>query len=403
MATNEDTTNEDASAGPVSGPVSGTVFGTNDMDREARYAELEVMLAPAAGGVHVVSTGLAETRALQRRIYGAARDEDVTARWRDTLRRIPEARVAVLGVPSDTGAGFTRGANRAPAVLREILLDEAGHPIHDRGVIDVGDVRVVPQLLTDDMLSEAQRAASRAALYGGDARFSGLPVSPLDLCARALAHLLALNPGIVPVVIGGDHSVGWPAFATGLAHAEKQCGRRVGLLHFDAHTDLLAERLGVRYCFATWAYHANELLGRDGRLVQVGIRASGRDRAHWESTLGVRQYWPDEVNARGPDDIGDEIVDRFHRLAVDAVYVSNDIDGTDIAYAAATGTPEPGGLTPTFVRALTRRITAAFPMIGGDLVEVAPPLGGTRPGEPRRTLETARDYLADLIAAGLRA
>ena len=373
-----------------------------DTNRDALYAELEMMLAPAGGGVHVVSTGLAETRALQRAIYGAAHDDDVTARWHQALRRIPQARVAVLGVPSDTGAGFTRGANRAPAVLRGILLEDEAHPIHRGAVVDVGDVRVVPHLLADDMLSGAQIAATREALYGADARFAGLPVSPLDLCARALEHILALNPDIVPVIIGGDHSVGWPAFATGLAHAEQR-GRRVGLLHFDAHTDLLEERLGVRYCFATWAYHANELLGRDGRLVQVGIRASGKDRQHWESTLGVRQYWPAEVNARGPDDIGDEIVERFRALGVDAVYVSNDIDGTDMAYAAATGTPEPGGLTPTFVRALTRHVTGALPMMGGDLVEVAPPLGSNRPDEPRRTLETARDYLADLIDAALRA
>jgi arginase family enzyme len=372
------------------------------MNQEPIYAELEAMLAPAAGGVHVVSTGLAETRALQRRIYGAPRDEDVTPAWHAALRRIPGARVAVLGVPSDTGAGFTRGANRAPAILRATLLDEPDHPIHDRAVVDIGDVRVVPHFLSDEMLSDAQIQAARRALYGADARHAHLPVSPLDICARVLAHVRALNPDIVPVVIGGDHSVGWPAFSACLQHAERERGRRLGLLHFDAHTDLLAERLGVRYCFATWAYHANELLGRDGRLVQVGIRASGRDRAHWESTLGVRQYWPDELAARPADAIAAEIVARFRDLGVDAVYVSNDIDGTDMAFAAATGTPEPGGPPPEVVRAITAAVTRAFPMLGGDLVEVAPPLAGDRPGEPGRTLALARAYLADLVEAGLR-
>ncbi|HWN66344.1 MAG TPA: arginase family protein [Haliangium sp.] len=373
------------------------------MNQERVYAELQAMLAPAAGGVHVVSTGLAETRALQRRIYGAAADEDVVPRWHEALRRLPGARVAVLGVPSDTGAGFTRGANRAPAILRATLVDERDHPIHDQAVIDVGDVRVVPHFLSDEMLSESQIQAARRALYGAEPRAAALPVSPLDICARVLADLRALNPDIVPVVIGGDHSVGWPAFSECLAHAERARGRRLGLLHFDAHTDLLAERLGVRYCFATWAYHANELLGRDGRLVQVGIRASGRDRAHWESTLNVRQYWPEELESRSVDAIADEIVERFRGLGVDAVYVSNDIDGTDMAYAAATGTPEPGGPAPEVVHAITRRVTGAFPMLGGDLVEVAPPLAGDRPGEPGRTLALARAYLADLIEAGLRA
>lgn len=370
------------------------------MDTATRYTELESMLAPAAGGVHVVSTGLAATRALQRAIYGAATDDDVLPRWHTALRRIPEARVAVLGVPSDTGAGFTRGANRAPAVLRKTLMEkEPAHPIFAPGVVDLGDVRVVPHFLSDDMLSAEQLAASRAALYGD--RASAMPVSPLDICARALAHVLALNPRIVPVIIGGDHSVAWPAFATVLAHAQAARHRRVGLLHFDAHTDLLAERLGVRYCFATWAYHANELLGRDGRLVQVGIRASARDRGHWEETLGVRQYWPHDIAARTQDALCDEIIAHFRDLAVDAVYVSNDIDGTDIEHAAATGTPEPNGLAPELVRSLTQRVTRAFPMVGGDLVEVAPPLTQGRPLEPETTLATARAYLADLIQAGL--
>lgn len=357
------------------------------------------MLAPAGGGVHVISTGVQETRALQRAIYGADCDDDVGPRWRDALRQISGARVAILGVPSDTGAGFTRGANKAPAALRHLLLETPEHPMFADGVVDVGDVRVVPHFLSDEMLSDAQIQAARTALYG-DADNS-LPVSPLDICARALEHIRALEPNIVPIVIGGDHSIGWPAFATALAHAEQHAGHRVGLLHFDAHTDLLEHRLGVRYCFATWAYHANELLGRDGRLVQVGIRQSGRDRAHWESTLGVRQYWPEEVEARDVTAIAEEIVERFRSLDVTAVYVSNDIDGTDIEYAAATGTPEPDGLMPAFVTELTRRITRAYPLIGGDLVEVAPPLTGGRPGEPQVTMNTACAYLGDLLDAAL--
>jgi len=368
------------------------------MESDRRFDELGAMLAPAGGGVHVVSSGLAETRALQRSIYGAARDQDVAPRWGEALRRVAAARVVVLGVPSDTGAGFTRGANRAPAELRRGLLADPSHPYHDPRVVDAGDVRVVPHFLDEEMLSAAQIDASRRALYGDE--LSPLPVSPLGITARALGHLLALAPGVVPVVIGGDHSVGWPAFSTALAHAEAR-GRRPGLLHFDAHTDLLAERLGVRHCFATWAYHANDLLKRDGRLVQVGIRASARDRAHWESTLNVRQFWPAQLDGRPAADVASEIIEHFTRLGVDSVYVSNDIDGTDSRFAAATGTPEPGGPSPEVIRHICRSVTSAFPMIGGDLVEVAPPLAGGEPGEPGRTLATARAYLADLIDAGL--
>ncbi|MGK0360263.1 MAG: agmatinase [Bradymonadia bacterium] len=374
---------------PIDAPTEPTASAT------AAQAKLRQMLRPAGGGVYVVSTGVAQQQALMQAVYGVSDPAQIEPAWHAALSNLATARVAVLGVPSDTGAGFTRGANRAPAALRGHLLGRE-HAFWRDDVTDVGDVRVVPQLLDDAMLSRQQIEAVREALYGQDG--AALPVSPLDICRSAIDALYALNPTIRPVVIGGDHSVGWPAFAASWAHWERDRGRRIGLLHFDAHTDLLRTRLGVRYCFATWAWHANALLGQDGRLVQVGIRTSGRTREHWESTLGVRQYWSAEVQARPLDEIVDEIISRYEGLGVDALYVSNDIDGTDPAFAAATGTPEPGGLTPTQVRTITQRLAARFELIGGDVVEVAPPLSHELPGEPERTLSTAAGYLADLIA-----
>jgi len=363
-----------------------------------RQDELGAMLAPAGAGVHVVSTGLEEIQQLQHDIYGVEDPDAVRARWRDDLSRLAEAKVVVLGVPSDAGAGFIRGANQGPGAIRRTALAQAQHPYRDDRVIDAGDVRVIPHLLSEEMVSPAQRVACQDALYGES---SDLPVSPLGICRRALDHIRALAPQAVPIVLGGDHSVGWPAFASAFHCAEAEGDRKIGLLHFDAHTDLLPERLGVRYCFATWAYHANELLGRDGRLVQVGIRASGKSRNHWEDTLGVRQYWPEEIERTSAEEMADQIINRFRSLGCDALYVSNDIDGTDGAFASATGTPESGGPPPAYVREITQRLSAAFPSVGGDLVEVAPPLAGSQPGEPETTLRTASDYFADLISGGL--
>ena len=351
--------------------------------------DLTTLLRPAGGGIYVVSTGLSEQRELQRALYGAVDDAGIDLAWRAALERLPTARAVILGVPSDVGAGYLRGANQGPAALRRTLLSRGPRSPDTPHTIDVGDVRVVPQLLSDDMLSQAQLGDCREALYGS--RETSLPASPLDITRRVLDLLADYAPQAVPLVLGGDHSVGWPAFASAQAR-----GQRLGLLHFDAHTDLLETRLGIRYCFATWAYHANELLLRDGRLVQVGIRASGRDRAHWESTLGVRQYWATECEGRSVVEIGDEIIERFHARGVEAVYVSNDIDGTSSEFAAATGTPEPLGLRPDFVMALTEHVLGAFPLAGADLVEVAPSLGHALNGEPERTLGVAVDYLVQL-------
>ena len=357
------------------------------------------LLRPAGGGIHLVSTGRAEQEALQRALYGAADAAEVTARWREDLGRLATARAFLLGIPSDVGAGFRRGANLGPGALRtRLLAEDARRPERARaaGLLDLGDVFVVPQLLEDEMLSAAQLAASRRALYPDlpEGQAAHLPVSPLSVAGRALSLALSVNPAAKVFVLGGDHSCAWPAV---LALAGVREG--MGIVQIDAHTDLLEERLGVRLCFGTWSFHANDLLGRGGRLVQVGIRATRRDQAHWENTLGVRQFWAAEVN-RDPGAALDAIVAHVKASGVTSVYFSNDVDGTDEAHADATGTPEPGGLEPGFVVELVRRLGREVGLAGGDVMELAPELGRTPEGNAR-TVALAARYLRETIDAAL--
>jgi agmatinase len=361
--------------------------------------DLSLLLRPAGGGMHLVSSGKAEQEALQRRLYGASSDADVRRRWREDLDRVPSARAVLLGIPSDVGAGFRRGANLGPAAIRARLVDEdPGFAARARtaGLVDLGDVFVVPQLLHDEMLSDAQLAASRRALYPDlpDAARAALPVSPLSIAERALGLVLAANPAAKVLALGGDHSAAWPVVK---ALAPARPG--LGIVMIDAHTDLLEERLGVRYCFGTWSFHANELVGRGGRLVQVGTRASRRDRAHWESTLGVRQFWAADVR-RDPAAALDRIVAHVRSAGVSSIYLSNDIDGTDGAVADATGTPEPDGLDPDFVVGLVRRLGREVGLAGGDVMEVAPGIARTPEGSAR-TLALAVRYLRETLAAAL--
>lgn len=355
--------------------------------------ELFSLLRPAGGGVIVFSSGTQQLLEQQRRIYrcddalnGEELVNQIDQRWRSAIASVAKARLVLLGIPSDVGAGYQRGANLGPIAMRGELVRRASFLYSDPRVVDLGDVRVIPQLLEEEMLSEAQRRRSKAALYG-DAE-SSLPVAPLDIAERALSLVRKLAPDAVPLVLGGDHSVSWPVVKT----VAQGCEHKLGILHFDAHTDLLAERLGVQICFATWAYHANLLVGRQQRLVQVGIRATRRTQAEWESEHGVRQFWMAEVTRRSVDDIAEEIEELWRQAGVEGVYVSNDIDGTDPQWARATGTPEPNGLLPATVKQLIARICRKYPMWGSDLVEVAPPLAEAG-GEPLRTLETAADYI----------
>jgi len=358
--------------------------------------DLTRFLRPAGGGIFTVSTGRAQQEALQRQLYDAPDAEEVQRKWQQALAGVAAARAAIVGIPSDTGAGLVRGAAFGPEGVRRALLaacPDFSARAARAGIVDVGDVFAVPQLLDDEMLSDEQRRRTRAALYGpAAAADNGLPVAPLSIAERVIGELLARNARLRIFMLGGDHSVAWPVVAALARHVSEPWA----IVHVDAHTDLLPERLGVRVCFATWAYHANELLGRGGRLVQVGVRASSRSKQHWESTLGVRQFWADEVRARG-DAVIDDVVHHLRGLGIARVYLSNDIDATDSAAAPSTGAPEANGLQPAFVRALITRVAEEFSLLGGDVVEVAPSIGG--PDDARRTTDVAAGYMLETLAA----
>ncbi len=358
--------------------------------------ELRLLLRPAGGGVHLVSTGRAEQLALQRQLYGVDDVADVDAAHLADLAAIVDARVVILGVPSDVGAGFRRGANLGPQAVRSALLaDEPEWRTRQRarGVIDIGDVFVVPQLLSDDLLAPAAREAVQRALYPHDAARADLPVAPLSIAERALDLVFSLNPTVKLFVIGGDHSTAWPAVAALVRARTRRLGApALAIVQPDAHTDLLPERLGIPICFATWSYHANELIGRKQRLVQVGTRASRFPREHWESTLDVRQFWAAECR-RDPQAALTALVDHVAALGL-PVYFSNDIDGTDDEYADATGTPEPEGLDPEFLVELIRRLGERVGLVGGDIMEVAPPLG---PDNGARTVALAARYTPETL------
>ncbi|MEY4548582.1 MAG: hypothetical protein RL685_4777 [Pseudomonadota bacterium] len=360
----------------------------------ATLEELSWLLRPAGGGIYLVSTGRQSQQELQRRYYDAESDADVTQRFLSTLERIGEARVIMLGVPSDTGAGFRRGANLGPQAIRERLLaDDPNWNDHcrRRGILDIGDVFVVPQLLDDDMLSRSQLERCRQALYPdvSEARRATLPVSPLSIAERVLELVLSAAPAAKPFLLGGDHSCAWPA-----VKALATLQRPFCIVQPDAHTDLLPERLGVRMCFATWTYHANELLARGGRIIQVGIRASRRPKEYWESTLGVRQFWAEEVRA-DPEKALEDVLQAARATGL-PVYLSNDIDGTDDSVADACGTPEPAGLEPEWLLTLIRRLGEEVRLAGADLMEVAPLLGAD---EGKKTLQVAACYARASLTA----
>jgi agmatinase len=358
--------------------------------------ELSLLLCPVGGGLILPSSSEPVQREVQHRLYRATDDEGIQAGFFRELHRIPNARAIILGIPSDVGASVVRGAAFGPLAIRRALLEAVPdwpERCVEAGVVDLGDVFVIPQFLHDDRLSEGQKASARGVLYPGmDPQVTArLPVSPLSMAERVFELVLAVNPNAAPIVLGGDHSTALPAL-----RALSRVRPGWGIVQSDAHSDLLEERLGVKYCYATWSHHANVLLGGGGKLVQVGIRNSNRDRAYWEQTHGVRQFWAEDCNAR-PGEVLDALVAHVKATGLRSIYFSNDIDGTDERHAQSTGTPEPGGLEPDFVVELIRRLGRDVGLCGGDVMEVAPPVG--TPEASERTVQLAVRYLRETLGA----
>ena len=323
------------------------------------------MTTPGSG-VFTVHTAREKKNDLHKLIYQTLDEGEIQEQWQTALSGAPSfSKAMILGICSDCGGGILRGANWGPLFLRLELLQFPGR----EDVLDLGDIRVIPHLLHDKYLNQKTLERCRRALYGDGHK--ELPVSPLSVAEEALSIIYSthLRPRIFG--LGGDHSVSYPLTKTYLQKKQQQ-GIRTALLHFDAHTDLLQERLGIDLCFASWCTHILDFLPGPEHLIQIGIRSSGKSKAYWEDKFGITQYWADEIFAKGADHLADEIVQKLKALDVQEVYVSFDIDAVDSKYVAATGTPEPDGPGPEQLMTILKKTLSHFPLTGADLVEVAP-------------------------------
>lgn len=322
---------------------------------------LHDLLTLPGNGVFTVHTGREKKEKLLRSYFGTADVEKARPRWEKSLSDMTSKKPLLLGIPSDNGGGIQRGANWGPLVLREKLLKEK------QSFVDLGDVRVIPHLLHDKYLNDETIKLCRKALYG---KIKKLPVSPLSIAESALAAVYKKFPDARIFGLGGDHSTSYPLVKTWL-----QCRKdlkKAGIVHFDAHTDLLDRRLGIDFCFATWTFQILPFLKSSDQLIQIGVRSSGKKKSHWKKTLGVEQIWAKEAQKAGPEKVAAGIIKRFRKQGVEEIYISFDIDALDQKYASATGTPEPDGLTPPFCAVLIKLLAKEFKVTGADLMELAP-------------------------------
>ena len=357
---------------------------------ETLYTAINRFLCPAGDGVYTVSTGTAYKQQLQHTLYQAT-GQTVQNAWQQQLKSFtPNTKPCLLGICCDSGGGILRGANWGPLFIRNALYEI----MSPNQVMDLGDVRIIPQLLLDDYHSDNLLQQCRIALYGEPQPY---PVSPLSITEHFVATLLASHPQQTLLSFGGDHSVSY-ALIKPYLFAKQNI--KTAIVHFDAHTDLLPHRLGVPVCFGSWTSHILPLLEDPSHLIQLGIRATKKSKLEWEKNLGIKQFWADEINAMSVDSLCEQLLNYLSKRNIQELYVTVDIDVLDNSAAAATGTPEPGGLDPNTLKTVIKVLGQSFKISGADIMEVAPfsipPNTPKREDEPKRTLFNAASIAQSL-------
>lgn len=357
-------------------------------ERSSHLKDLTNLLTLPGSGVYTVNTAKEKKEKLLSSYYGTKDPEKARPKWLKIFETLKPDRPWVIGIPSDNGGGIQRGANWGPLILRQELLSER------KSFTDLGDVRVIPHLLHDKYLNEETIKLCRKGLYGKNNK---LPVSPLSIAEKVYTDLYKKFPEARILGFGGDHSVSYPLTLAWLRSRKNL--KKAGILHFDAHTDLLDRRLGIDLCFGTWTYQILEELSSTDHIVQVGIRSSGKNKKHWKDKLGVEQIWAREVLKDGVEKTYKKIKKQYEAAGIEELYISFDIDALDEKFASATGTPEKEGLLPTDCAALIRMASKDFKITGADLMEVAPYVlpEGVHPRDQKSAISVAGDMARILL------
>ena len=262
-----------------------------------------------------------------------------------------DADIVIVGAPIDSGTSHRSGAKFGPQAIRggDYLPHDGERPhlalridaLKTMKVVDAGDLM----------------------MPGGDL------VASLEVLAEATEKIS--RAGAIPVILGGDHSIA-SADVAGIAR-HRGLGT-ISMIHFDAHADTGEDQFGALIGHGTPMRRLiDNGIVRGDRFLQLGLRGYWPDSKtlDWMRDQGMRSYEMTEIHHRGLNTVLDE---SFATLTdgCDGVFLSVDIDVVDPGMAPGTGTPEPGGMTSRELLESVRRICLELPVVGIDVVEVAP-------------------------------
>ncbi len=264
----------------------------------------------------------------------------------EDVRDVGKYDATVLGVPFDGGTTYRPGTRFGPQGIRRISAlytpynFELGVDLREQMTMcDAGDVFTIPANIE----------------------------KTFDQVSNAVAHVA--STGSMPVILGGDHSIGFPTIR-GIASLTS---KKIGIIHFDRHADINEKDLDERM-HATPYFHATNLDNvPPTNLVQIGIGGWQVPREAMEQ-IRIRQtnvVTIGDVERLGIDKVAEMALETAWE-GTDAVWLSFDIDAIDSGFVPGTGWPEPGGFLPREALKLVGKV-ASEGLCGMEVVEVSPP------------------------------
>ena len=215
----------------------------------------------------------------------------------------------------------------------------------------------------------------------------------LHCCTRLASRVeKVLDDGGVPLVLGGDHSIGMGTVTGVAAHFRKQ-NKEIGLIWFDAHADINTPESSL-----TGNVHGmplshllglgdSELAGiggftgkvRPDRVALVGIRDVDAGEREIIRRMGVHAWTMRDIDEKGMARVAREVLETVSRGTA-GFHLSFDVDGLDPEVVPGVGTPVPGGVSFREAHLLLEVLADSGKMTSMEVVELNPLLDARNQG-----------------------
>lgn len=294
----------------------------------------------------------------------------------------PKVKFGYLGVPYDAATSIANpGARFGPAALREQFKLLLAKRVVDGQVVDMDRGEVV------------DLSAVEVADFGDVAISFYDQHKAIDQVTAATREII--DAGFIPLVVGGDHGVTYPAFRA-LHDATRG---NLGLIQLDAHCDMLdfSEKQGAISGSSGMArsLELGRLAGKN--MVQVGLRGYATTQ-QWGVGVkyGVKRILAPEFEEMGAVEAAKQSL-AWAREGTEKIYLTVDIDALNPGEAPGTGWAEPGGLTVQQLIDFVRYVAPYVDVL--DLAELNPVFDNA----PKQTTVMCARLLFDFVTVKARA